>query len=59
MGLGYVGLPLLLAFDWVMLTLGFEISSREIDAFRKGFDPMGEMGTASFADEKNFVPLIN
>jgi len=42
-GLGYVGLPLALAFGRVMSTIGFEISQDKVDAYRKGYDPTGEM----------------
>lgn len=42
-GLGYVGLPLALAFGRVMSTVGFEISQDKVDAYREGFDPTGEM----------------
>lgn len=42
-GLGYVGLPLALAFGRVMPTIGFEISQSKVDAYREGYDPTGEM----------------
>jgi len=42
-GMGYVGLPLALAFGRVMPTIGFDISGDKIDAYHKGFDPTGEM----------------
>jgi len=42
-GLGYVGLPLALAFGRVMPTLGFEISQEKVEAYRQGYDPTGEM----------------
>ncbi len=47
-GLGYVGLPLALAFGRVMKTIGFDISKDKIAAYRKGFDPTGEMDDALF-----------
>jgi len=47
-GLGYVGLPLALAFGRVMPTVGFEISEEKVQAYRKGFDPTGEMGGELF-----------
>jgi len=47
-GLGYVGLPLALAFGRVMPTIGFDISEARIDACRKGFDPTGEMEKVLF-----------
>jgi len=48
-GLGYVGLPLALAFGRVMPTIGFEISESKINAYRKGCDPTGEMEGDLFA----------
>ena len=33
-GLGYVGLPLALAFGRVMSTIGFEISSEKVNSYR-------------------------
>jgi len=47
-GLGYVGLPLALAFGRVMPTLGFEISKEKVDAYCKGCDPTGEMESELF-----------
>jgi len=42
-GLGYVGLPLALAFGRVMSTIGFDISQAKVDAYQEGYDPTGEM----------------
>lgn len=47
-GLGYVGLPLALAFGRVMPTVGFEISKEKVEAYRKGYDPTGEMENELF-----------
>jgi len=47
-GLGYVGLPLALAFGRMMPTIGFEISQEKIDAYREGYDPTGEMDPDMF-----------
>ncbi|RMH53071.1 MAG: nucleotide sugar dehydrogenase [Zetaproteobacteria bacterium] len=47
-GLGYVGLPLALAFGRVLPTIGFDISERKIAAYRKGYDPTGEMTPEQF-----------
>jgi len=51
-GLGYVGLPLALAFGRVMPTIGFEISAEKVDAYRKGYDPTGEMDDSLFVRAK-------
>ncbi|MDX8391167.1 MAG: nucleotide sugar dehydrogenase [Mariprofundaceae bacterium] len=47
-GLGYVGLPLALAFGRELATIGFDISPEKIEAYRKGYDPTGEMDDALF-----------
>jgi len=47
-GLGYVGLPLALAFGRLMSTIGFEVSQSKVDAYREGYDPTGEMGKDLF-----------
>lgn len=51
-GLGYVGLPLALAFGRKLRTLGFDISAAKIQAYREGYDPTGEMERAKFQDSK-------
>jgi len=51
-GLGYVGLPLALAFGRMMQTVGFELSHSKVDAYRKGYDPTGEMEAALFEQAK-------
>ena len=47
-GLGYVGLPLALAFGRVMPTIGYEISKEKVEAYQKGYDPTGEMADDLF-----------
>ncbi len=53
LGLGYVGLPLALAFGRVMPTIGFDLSEKKVAAYKKGFDPTGEMGNEKFSAAKN------
>ncbi len=45
-GLGYVGLPLALAFGRVLETVGFDISASKLASYRQGIDPTGEMSCA-------------
>ena len=54
-GLGYVGLPLALAFGRVMPTIGFEISQEKVDAYQQGFDPTGEMENTLFEQAKHLA----
>lgn len=48
-GLGYVGLPLAVAFGAKQRTLGFDISGPRIVALRNGSDQSGEMGASQLA----------
>lgn len=47
-GLGYVGLPLALAFGRNIETIGFEINAEKIRAYIEGVDPTGEMSAEAF-----------
>ena len=42
-GLGYVGLPLAVAFGRVRTTIGFDVSAPKIESYRRGTDPTGEV----------------
>jgi len=48
-GLGYVGLPLALAFGRKLDTIGFDISEPKLLAYRQGLDPTGEMEAEAFS----------
>ena len=48
LGLGYVGLPLALAFGRTMNTIGFDLSEKKIRAYKEGFDPTEEMDRSAF-----------
>lgn len=52
LGLGYVGLPLALAFGRKLNTIGFDISEKKVSAFKKGADPSGEMSPEKFQEAK-------
>lgn len=47
-GLGYVGLPLALAFGRKLPTIGFDVSEEKVASYRKGVDPTGEMDASLF-----------
>ncbi len=47
-GMGYVGLPLALAFGRIMPTVGFDVVKEKIAAYRQGYDPTGEMEVELF-----------
>lgn len=42
-GLGYVGLPLAVAFGKIQEVTGFDISKRKIDELKRGIESMGEV----------------
>lgn len=42
-GLGYVGLPLAVAFGSQRPTIGFDLNTHKLDCYRKGEDPSGEV----------------
>jgi len=42
-GLGYVGLPLAVAFGAVTKTIGLDLNESKLEAYRNGLDPSGEV----------------
>lgn len=42
-GLGYVGLPLAVAFGKQVVTIGFDLDESKLANYRKGIDPSGEV----------------
>ncbi len=45
-GLGYVGLPLAVEFGKKCSTIGFDLSSAKVEAYRQFIDPTGELSSA-------------
>ncbi len=43
-GLGYVGLPLAVAFGRQYRTIGFDLNTDKLNHYREGVDPSGEVG---------------
>ena len=43
-GLGYVGLPIAVAFSIKVDVIGFDINSRKIETYKNGIDPTNEVG---------------
>lgn len=43
-GLGYVGMPIALAFSEIIDVIGFDINKNKIDLYKSGIDPTGEVG---------------
>lgn len=47
-GLGYVGLPIALAFAKKIKVIGFDINAERVDMMRRGIDPSKELSAAAF-----------
>ncbi len=47
-GLGYVGLPIALAFAKKIKVIGFDINEKRVASMKKGIDPSAELGKADF-----------
>jgi len=52
-GLGYVGLPLAIAFGKRFPTIGFDLSKEKVAAYREGRDPTGEVPHDAFRQAKH------
>ncbi|MDX9750235.1 MAG: nucleotide sugar dehydrogenase [Flavobacteriales bacterium] len=48
-GLGYVGLPIALAFARKLKVVGFDINQKRVDMMRRGEDPSNELEADAFA----------
>ena len=48
-GLGYVGLPVAVAFGLMRRTIGFDINSTRIEELKQGHDRTGEVTSAELA----------
>ncbi len=48
-GLGYVGLPIALAFAKKVKVIGFDINEKRVNMMKKGIDPSNELGKKEFA----------
>lgn len=49
-GLGYVGLPIAVAFSKVVPVIGFDLNDNKINRYKQGIDPTNEVGDASIAN---------
>ncbi|MCZ6829566.1 MAG: nucleotide sugar dehydrogenase [Gammaproteobacteria bacterium] len=56
-GLGYVGLPLAVAFGKQMPTIGFDLNKQKLENYRRGHDPSGEVAPhdMSAADQLQYT----
>ena len=51
-GLGYVGLPIAVAFGKLQPTIGFDINKDKIEELKKGFDRTGEVSAGDLKASK-------
>jgi UDP-N-acetyl-D-galactosamine dehydrogenase len=52
-GLGYVGLPLAIAFGRKFPTVGYDLSPEKIRAYREHHDPTGQVARSAFEEAKH------
>jgi UDP-N-acetyl-D-glucosamine/UDP-N-acetyl-D-galactosamine dehydrogenase len=55
-GLGYVGLPLAVAFSATRRVIGYDAAPAKVAALRAGVDPTGEVGAAALAGAVRLEP---
>jgi UDP-N-acetyl-D-galactosamine dehydrogenase len=55
-GLGYVGLPVAIAFGRQRPTIGYDLSKRRVENLKHMVDATGEVSTAELLDAKYFRP---
>ena len=55
-GLGYVGLPVAVAFGRERATIGYDLSKKRIENLRHHVDATGEVATADLLESKHFRP---
>src|SRR3954466_2604252 len=58
-GLGYVGLPVAVAFGKQRRTIGYDLSRKRIDNLKGLVDATGEVSTADLMEAKHFEATAN
>ena len=57
-GLGYVGMPLAVAFARSAAVIGFDLNDEKIRLYKNGIDPTEEVGNAAIKETSvNFILL--
>ncbi len=49
-GLGYVGMPIAVAFSKVLNVIGFDLNSNKIELYKSGIDPTKEVGDKAISE---------
>lgn len=55
-GLGYVGMPLAVAFSEKARVIGFDTNEEKIRLYRSGIDPTKEIGNEAYAAARCVLP---
>ena len=58
-GLGYVGLPVAVAFGKHRTTIGYDLSKKRVENLRHLVDPTGEVSSAELTEAKHFKASTN
>jgi UDP-N-acetyl-D-galactosamine dehydrogenase len=58
-GLGYVGLPVAVAFGRQRPTIGYDLSQKRVENLRHLVDPTGEVSTAELMQAKHFKASVH
>jgi len=59
LGLGYVGLPVAVAFGRQRRTIGYDLSHKRIENLKHGVDVTGEVSGAELSEAKHFRPTAH
>ena len=51
-GLGYVGMPIAVAFAMKVDVIGFDVNARKIELYKQGIDPTNEIGSERLRETK-------
>lgn len=49
-GLGYVGMPIAVAFSEKVDVIGFDVNEKKIELYKSGIDPTNEVGNEKIAE---------
>ena len=58
-GLGYVGMPIAVAFAKKVPVIGFDLNREKIEKYREGHDPTGEAGDNAIRENKRSLSISN
>ncbi len=57
-GLGYVGMPLAVAFAKKLRVIGFDLNAEKIRLYHDGLDPTGEVGNDAIRKRRSVSPTM-